>query len=166
MFPNNRHLTVALVLLAWVVTPSCQRTAQLKLEILTRKEDIGLRSGPAKMYAVRLKNDSLLPISVEGAALKGGYPASGIWYRYEIQRWDAGKRMWTTVVDVNPRGLPVDRLVTTTLWPGKSLDVTPWEATGARDAFRKGECARFALHLRLTGGKAVVFSTSFTPDPA
>ena len=161
---NNKRVASALILLACAGALSCNRASPLRLEVLTRKGDIGLTSGPTNLYSVRVRNQSFWPVTIEGVALKGGYPALGTWYRYEVQRWDEQKRTWITAVQVDPRKLTVDHVVRSRLWPGKTIDVTPWEATGARNAFQRGDRARFALHLSIDDGKTVAFSPPFEPQ--
>ena len=45
-------------------------------------------------HFVRLSNISISPVYLEGCRNGGGYAGDGIFYDYDVQKWDASTRQW------------------------------------------------------------------------
>ena len=75
----------------------------------------------------------------------------------DVQRFDPSSNTWQTVVDASgewfcrpvPLSMINTQLVSRTLAPGASVEIMNGEATGARDAFRQGDLARFVVFTKL-----------------
>jgi|SRR5687767_2056750 hypothetical protein len=78
---------------------------------------------------------------------------SGTDYAYAVQRWDNRVGDWITLVvpDVAWFCRPVGLSKVWTaerprvIWPGQTVRVMDFEATGARDEFRQGDWGRFVV---------------------
>lgn len=112
--------------------------------LLQRSADIGI-PGISNMYAATASNYTPFPIQMRGC--KGPQDTSPyyeITHRYQVEKWEPTSGTWTEIM-VMPRGCSSEDLVTTTLRPGKTVEIIEWESTGARDGFHKGDLARFLV---------------------
>lgn len=134
------------------------------VDIMRATADVGI-PGVTSSYAVKLRNYTVFPITFEGVQMPGGYPASGVWYHYQVERWDAKAQTWNTVAEINPATMGNNRVVIKRVWPGGTLYPVTWEATAARDAFRKGDQARFVIFSSLkpadAAGQKIMYSPGF-----
>ena len=134
------------------------------VDIMRMTADIGI-PGVTTSYAVKLRNHTVLPITFEGVQMPGGYPVSGVWYHYRVERWDARAKTWYTVAEINPTAMGNNPVVTKRVWPGETLCPVTWEATAARDAFQKGDQARFVIFSSLkpagASGQRIIYSPAF-----
>lgn len=134
------------------------------VEIVTMKADVGI-PGVTTSYSVELRNHTAFPITFEGVQLPGGYPASGVWYHYRIEKWSSETKLWYTVAEVDPTAMGNNPIVTKRVWPGSTLSPVTWEATAARDAFQKGDRARFVIFSSLkaadASGQRIFYSPAF-----
>lgn len=166
MSPNNasRKTYTLLVIVAVAALIVGTSSYGVHVDIMRMTADIGI-PGVATSYAVRLRNQTAFPITFEGVQLPGGYPASGVWYHYRIEKWDAKAKTWNTVSEVNPVTMGSNPVVTKRVWPGGTLYPVTWEATAARDAFQKGDQARFVIFSSLrpanASGQKIIYSPAF-----
>jgi hypothetical protein len=112
--------------------------------ILKESVDIAI-PGVSNMYAVTATNYTPLPILMHGC--KGPSDVSPFYevlYRYQVEKWESSTATWTKIMAVTP-GCPNEELVTTTLLPGKTMQIVEPEATGARDGLHKGDLVRFTV---------------------
>jgi hypothetical protein len=132
------------------------------VDIMRTTTDVGI-PGVTTSYAVKLRNHTVLPITFEGVQMPGGYPSSGVWYHYRVERWDARTKTWSTVAEINPTMLGNNPVVTKRVWPGGTLYPVTWEVTAARDAFKKGDRARFVIFSSLKAADASGQKTIYSP---
>lgn len=136
----------------------------VRVVVIQRKADIGIL-GVTTNYAVKLRNQTAFPISFEGVQMPGGYPVSGVWYHYRIEKFDTNTKDWRTVAEINPLTMGKNPVVTKRVWPGWTFYPVTWEATAARDAFQKGDLARFVIFSSLrpasSKGQKIIYSPSF-----
>jgi hypothetical protein len=143
----------------------------LHAEIIVSKTDSGI-PGITKTYEGRIRNLGPFPVLVTSCDFISDVFEHGTMVAYAVQRWEKTSAAWVTVVALDkkafckpyPLGISQSRLVTAPLWPAKSLS-TGDEATAARDAFRKGDIARFVVFTGEPGDFASSVATpSFTID--
>jgi hypothetical protein len=124
------------------------------------------------LYRVELSNFRLWPVTLTACEyLTDVAEFTGIDYPYAVQRWDSTSNNWQTIIGENPEGfcypVPLGRsetnVVRKLLWPGMSVDVMGWEATGARVPFKKGDMARFIVFIRTEKEEAWQTAVSSTP---
>jgi hypothetical protein len=144
---------------------------QLRAEVLTRSEDIGI-PGITKMYETTLTNRGLLPVSVTRCDFIDDSGSPGTMVAYAVQRWNESRKQWDVIVEFGksqfckpyPLGIVKAKLVNRWLWPGQSLS-TGEEATAARDGFAMGDRGRFVIFVRAAGDyDSSVASTDITID--
>lgn len=124
----------------------------LHADMIVHYASIGI-PGVTKMYEAEITNFGLLPVSVARCEFISDTLTPGTMIAYDVERWDRSLSVWKTAVDFSgphfctpvPLSMAQTRLVTKWLWPGQSL-TTGEEATAARDAFQKGDAARFVLY--------------------
>jgi hypothetical protein len=169
VYPNSagwkKHRLLVLLTLVLVAALSVGiMTYGIHVDIMRMTADVGI-PGVTTSYAVKLRNQTVFPIAFEGVQLSGGYPASGVWYHYQIDKWNAAAKTWNTVAVVNPATMGNNRVVTQRVWPGGTLYPVTWEATAARDAFQKGDLARFVIFSSLKPASSkeqkIIYSPSF-----
>jgi hypothetical protein len=169
VFPNNtsRRIHTLLVILALVMVAALSLGAigyGVGVDVMRMTADVGI-PGVTTSYSVKLRNHTALPMTFEGVRLPSGYPASGVWYHYRIEKWDTKARTWYTVAEVNPTTMGNNPVVTKRVWPGGTLYPVTWEATAARDAFQKGDQARFVIFCSLkpanASGQRIIYSPVF-----
>ncbi len=142
----------------------------LRAEIIVSNADLGI-PGITKTYEGRIRNFGLLPVRVTRCDFIDDASAPGTIVAYAVQRWEPASPEWKTVVTSGegfcrpyPLGIVRARLTTGLLWPMKSLS-TGEEATAARDAFHKGDRARFVIFSGSPGDFASSITTpSFSVD--
>jgi hypothetical protein len=128
----------------------------LHLDPVNRDAYIGI-PGQTKMYSARLSNYSLNAVTIPACDYVTDAFERGTEHPYAVQRFDPSSNTWQTVVDASGGGFcrpaPLStietHLVSRTLAPGCSVEVMEEEATGARDAFRQGDLARFVVFTKL-----------------
>jgi hypothetical protein len=106
--------------------------------------DIGI-PGISNDYAATVSNFTPFPIQMRGC--KGPSDTSPYYeivYRYQVEKWQPATGTWAKIMAVPP-SCPNEDLVTTTLGPGKTMQIVEWEATGARDGLEKGNMVRFSV---------------------
>jgi len=112
--------------------------------ILKESADIGI-PGISNDYAATASNYTPFPIQLRGCkGPRDTSPYFEIIYRYQVEKWESATGTWTKIMVVPP-SCPNEDLVTTTLRPGKTMQIVEWEATGARDGLHKGDLARFSV---------------------
>jgi len=167
--PNSvaRKTNTLLVLLALVLVVALSvgvMSYGVHVDIMRTTADVGI-PGVTTSYGVKLRNHTVLPITFEGVQMPGGYPASGVWFHYRVERWDTKAKTWSTVAEINPTTMGNNPVVTKRVWPGGTLYPVTWEATAARDAFQKGDQARFVIFSSLkaadASGQKVIYSPAF-----
>jgi hypothetical protein len=144
-------LGVTLVLsVLYIVSRTLRDFSVLHAEYSVEEGDIGI-PGVTKMYDARLVNRGRTPVRIEVCAFLSDASANGEAVAYSVQKYEANKAMWMTIVDASdartcrpyPLGWATAQLKTKWLWPGQSVSMGE-EATAAR-GFHKGESARFLL---------------------
>ncbi len=128
----------------------------LHVDSLNRDSYIGI-PGQTKMYWARLSNYSLFPVSLPACDYVTDAFDPGTEFPHALQRWGAASNSWQTIVDYSGEGFcqpaPLSTIethaVVKRLWPGSSVEVMEGEATGAHDAFRKGDVARFVVFRKM-----------------
>jgi len=167
--PNSAHQKThrLLVVIALVLVAALRvgvMSYGVHVDIMRMTADVGI-PGVTTSYAVKLSNRTVLPITFEGVQMPGGYPTSGVWYHYRVERWDAKAKTWCTVAEINPTTMSNNPVVTKRLWPGGTLYPVTWEATAAREAFQKGDQARFVIFSSLkaadASGQKIIYSPAF-----
>ena len=108
----------------------------LHLDPVNRDAYIGI-PGQTKMYSATLSNYSLRSVTCNDSTRhqirgKTVVDASGEWFCRPV-----------------PLSMINTQLVSRTLAPGASVEIMNGEATGARDAFRQGDLARFVVFTKL-----------------
>lgn len=96
----------------------------------------GVDSG--EFHLVRLSNFSFSMIDIEGCRMGGGYAGNGIFYEFDVQKWDPSLRRWLTFrgadtwdTDSSKRSFPHNCAPSevTHIWPFTSK-VVAWTYTG------------------------------------
>jgi hypothetical protein len=160
-------LVLIYAIVAYRLSNRTGHTGTLHAGIIVSKTDYGI-PGITKTYEARITNLGPFPVLVTHCDFITDASEHGTMVAYAVQRWDASSASWVTVVALDknefckpyPLGISQARLVTVPLWPAKSLS-TGDEATAARDAFRKGDIARFVV---FTGDPGDVASSVATPS--
>lgn len=138
----------------------------LHVDVLSRDVSIGI-PGQTKMYWAELSNFSILPVRLNGCDYVTDAFDKGTKYPYAVQRWDGTD--WQTVSEETEKYFchpaPLSTINTDSivrrLWPGMSVEVMEGEATGARDAFQKGDRARFVVLRKVGDWRGAVASDAF-----
>ena len=128
----------------------------LHVDVLTKEENIGI-PGQTKLYWAELSNYSFLPVVLTACDYTTDTLSPGSDYPYAVQRWIASSQTWQTIADMGrkdfcypiPLGRGGTHIVSKRLWPGKSVRIMDWEATGAREHFQKGDLARFVVFRKV-----------------
>jgi hypothetical protein len=114
--PNNttRRTYTWLVILRLVLVAALSVGAigyGVRVDVMRMTADVGI-PGVTTSYSVKLRNHTALPMTFEGVQLPGGYPASGVWHHYRIEKRDTKAKTWRTVVEVNPTTMGDNPVVT------------------------------------------------------
>jgi hypothetical protein len=134
----------------------------LHIDVLRLESNIGI-PGQKNMYRAELSNFTLSPRKLAACDYVTDVAEfTGADYPYAVQRWDTSSNNWQTIVGEDPEkfcypvplGRSQTQIVSRLLWPGMSVDVMGWEATGARVPFQKGDMARFVIFTRTDKDKA------------
>lgn len=140
----------------------------LHVDVFSEDRYIGI-SGQTKMYRAELSNFTLWPVKLDACDYITDDFGHGTKYPYAVQHWNSNSGSWQTVSEPNRedfcRPAPLSTIeahpIPRRLWPGMSVEVMDWEATGARDAFRKGDRARFVVFKKLGDWRNAVASEAF-----
>jgi hypothetical protein len=100
-----------------------------------------------------MTNLGLWPVSFTGCDFVTDAFDPGTEYAYGVQRWNAAESTWETVSLPEPDTFchiaPLSKIKANLgrkiLWPGTTVRVMEWEATGARSEFKKNDKARFVV---------------------
>src|SRR5215831_16492276 len=128
--------------------------------------------GQTKLYRARLFNFEFLPLKVTACDYITDALQQGTELPYAIQRYDPLTKTWQTLPGFDeqyfctpaPTSTIKDDIVSRWIWPGTGIDVMEGEATGARDAFQKGDLARFVVFTDIRKGnqwESAIFSEPF-----
>ncbi|MFN7944007.1 MAG: hypothetical protein U0Z53_01425 [Blastocatellia bacterium] len=134
----------------------------LHIDVLKQESNIGIL-GQRNTYRAELSNFMLWPVKLTACEYNTDVEDfTGIDYPYAVQRWGSASNTWQTITGEDPESfcypVPLGRsqthIASKRLWPGMSVDVMGWEATGARVPFQKGDMARFVVFTRIDKEKA------------
>ena len=126
------------------------------VDVVSEDSYIGI-PGQTKLYSARLTNYRVWPLKLTCCDFISDTLTPGTEYPYAVQRWDSKSESWLTIMEANeenfchpyPLGQAETHSNSKLLWPGGSVAVMGYEATGARDPFRKGDLARFVVFRRI-----------------
>lgn len=140
----------------------------LHVDVLSEDRYIGI-PGQTKMYRAELSNFTFWPVRLDACDYITDAFDHGTEYPYAIQHWNSNSGSWQTISEPNRedfcRPAPSSKIkadqLSRRLLPGMSVKVSDGEATGARDAFRKGDRARFVVFKNLGDWPGAVASETF-----
>lgn len=133
----------------------------LHADVLQRTGDIGV-PGVNTLYAVRVFNYSLLPVTFTGVNFPGGYLGAGFRCRYQLQKWSVQDHGWATVIDFRPTEVAQEPLSRKIVYPLRSLNPVAWEATGGRNTLLQGDSVRFAIFRDVNATSPTVYTEAFS----
>ncbi len=142
----------------------------LHADLLSMQQSIGI-PGVNSMYAVQVRNYSLLPKTLEACQEPNDVsPFYQLIYRYQTELFEPRSGQWNVFRKISPGDCQPSewyhpRLVR--LWPGKSELLVDWEATAAMDGLKIGDAIRFRIFGRFTDadgslGQRELISPPFT----
>lgn len=124
----------------------------MHLDVESEQTSIGI-PGQTHLYWAELSNFGPWPRWFAACDYVSDTLTPGTDYYYAVQRWDEPTKNWKTVgipdSEESCVPIPLSRGETQStrhlIWPGQSVRVMEFEATGAREEFRHGDHARFLV---------------------